>query len=37
MINKYGILSNNIYNFDKTSFALGLTITTKIITKTFIA
>jgi hypothetical protein len=32
-IDKYGILSDNIYNFDKTSFALGLTITTKIMTK----
>jgi hypothetical protein len=32
-IEKYGILDNDIYNFDETGFALGLTATAKVITR----
>jgi hypothetical protein len=31
---KYGILEEDIYNFDETGFALGLTATTKVVTRT---
>jgi hypothetical protein len=32
IITKYGILNNDIYNFDKTGFAMGITSTSKVIT-----
>jgi hypothetical protein len=32
-IEKYGILGDDIYNFDETGFALGLTATAKVITR----
>jgi hypothetical protein len=31
---KYGILDDDIYNFDETGFALGLTATAKVVTRT---
>jgi hypothetical protein len=33
-IEKYGILEDDIYNFDKTGFALSMTVTAKIVTRT---
>jgi hypothetical protein len=33
-IMKYGILEDDIYNFDETGFALGLTATAKVVTRT---
>ncbi|KAJ6020138.1 hypothetical protein N7499_003431 [Penicillium canescens] len=33
-IAKYGILEEDIYNFDETGFALGLTATAKVVTRT---
>jgi len=29
---KYGILNDNIYNFDETSFIIGIIITTIVVT-----
>jgi hypothetical protein len=33
-IAKYGIVDEDIYNFDETGFALGLTATAKVVTRT---
>jgi hypothetical protein len=32
-VQQYGILSEDIYNFDETGFAMGLTATAKVITR----
>jgi hypothetical protein len=32
MIMDYGIYNDNIYNFDKTSFTIGIIATTRVIT-----
>ena len=31
-ISEYGILNNNIYNFDETGFAMGFILAAKVIT-----
>ena len=31
MLQKYNILKENIYNFNKTSFKMGVIITTKVV------
>jgi hypothetical protein len=33
MVVQYGILPEDIYNFDETGFAMGLTLTAKVITQ----
>lgn len=33
IISKYGITNNDIFNFDETGFAMGLTATAKVITR----
>jgi hypothetical protein len=33
IIGKYGIVEDDIFNFDDTSFAMGLTATAKVITR----
>ena len=32
-ISTYGIMSDNIYNFDETGFAIEISITTRVITR----
>jgi hypothetical protein len=32
---KYGVLSDDIYNFDESGFAMGISVTTKVITELF--